>query len=144
MAAGMVKAQHVATDDEAFERYLNEGCDAYVQRYRPTIEDAIVGIRAAGGVSVIAHPRHGKIGPGITEARFAQLAAVGLDGIEVDHQQHSPEVRAELRQIASNRGLAATGSSDYHGTRKVDHDLGCILTDVEVARSLLGSNFDGS
>lgn len=143
VAAGLVKAGHVGSDDEAFARFLNEGGPAYVQRYRPTIEEAIVAIRGAGGVSVIAHPRDGKRGPGVSEERLAQLSTVGLDGIEVDHQQHPADVREELRRIAANLGLAATGSSDYHGTRKIDHDLGCNLTDVEVAQGLLGSSFDG-
>lgn len=143
VAAGLVKAGHVRTDDEAFARFLNEGGQAYVQRYRPTIEEAISAIRAAGGVSVIAHPRDGKRGPGVTEERFAALSARGLDGIEVDHQQHSADVRDELRSIATNLGLAATGSSDYHGTRKTDHDLGCNVTEVQVAEALLGENFNG-
>lgn len=143
MAAGMVKAGYVETDDQAFAEWLNEGRPAYVQRYRPTIEDAIAAIRDAGGVSVIAHPRDERRGPGVSEARFAELAAVGLDGIEVDHRQHEPEVRAELRQIAAGLGLAVTGSSDYHGSRKTDHDLGCNLTDVTVAQRLLGANLDG-
>lgn len=143
VAAGLVRKGHVASDDDAFARYLNEGGPAYIQRYRPTIEDAIVAIRDAGGVSVIAHPRDGKRGPGVCEARFAELHKVGLDGIEVDHQQHSTKVRAELRGIAANLGLAATGSSDYHGNRKTDHDLGCNLTDVEVAQMLLGPTING-
>lgn len=67
----------------------------------------------------------------------------GLDGIEVDHQKHDLQVRAELRSIAKDLGLAATGSSDYHGTNKINHDLGCNLTDVEVAQRLLGANLDG-
>lgn len=143
MAAGLVTAGHVATDDEAFARFLNEGGPAYVQRYRPTIAQAITAIRAAGGVSVIAHPRDGKRGPGVSEGRFAELGACGLNGIEVDHPQHSAEVRDELRSIASNLGLVATGSSDYHGTRKTDHDLGCNTTAPQVAEALLGANFDG-
>ncbi len=143
MAAGMVEAKHVTTDDEAFEKWLNPGRPAYVQRYRPTIEDAIVAIRDAGGVSVIAHPRDDRGEPPITEARFAELAAAGLNGIEVDHQKHNAEARAELRSIANDLGLAATGSSDYHGTNKINHDLGCNLTDVEVAQRLLGASLDG-
>ncbi|UAL31137.1 PHP domain-containing protein [Nocardioides rotundus] len=138
VAAGMVRAGHVASDDEAFARYLNEGGPAYIPRYRPTIEEAIRAIGSAGGVSVIAHPWDTRRGEAVTEARFAALAASGLDGIEVDHQQHSEEDRAALRSIAADLSLAATGSSDYHGTRKTNHDLGCHLTDPEVAGALLG------
>ncbi len=143
VAAGLVKAGHVVSDDEAFARFLNEDGPAYIQRYRPTIEEAMAAIGAAGGSSVIAHPRDCKRGQGVSEERFAALSSVGLDGIEVDHQQHTPEARDQLRGIAANLGLAATGSSDYHGTRKTDHDLGCNLTEVEVAEMLLGPSFDG-
>ena len=31
----------------------------------------------------------------------------------------------------------ATGSSDYHGTGKLDHDLGCHTTDPEVFNTLM-------
>lgn len=143
VAAGMVKEGYVATDDQAFAEWLNEGRPAYVQRYRPTIEDAILAIRDAGGVSVIAHPCDDRGEHPITETRFAELTAAGLNGIEVDHQKHNSEVRAKLRSIAKDLGLAATGSSDYHGSRKTDHDLGCNLTDVKVAQRLLGPNFNG-
>lgn len=143
MAAGMVEAGHVDTVKQAFEKWLNPARPAYVQRYRPTIEDAIVAIRDAGGVSVIAHPCDDRGEHPITETRFAELAEAGLDGIEVDHQKHDLQARAKLRSIAKNLGLAVTGSSDYHGTNKINHDLGCNGTDVEVAQSILGPNFDG-
>ncbi len=58
----------------------------------------------------------------------ALVAEHGLDGIEVDHQDHDAETRARLRALADELGLLATGSSDYHGTGKVDHDLGCNTT----------------
>jgi 3',5'-nucleoside bisphosphate phosphatase len=34
--------------------------------------------------------------------------------------------------LADSLGLLATGSSDYHGTGKLNHDLGCNTTDPEV------------
>ena len=46
-------------------------------------------------------------------------------------------MRDELRGIARNLGLVVTGSSDFHGAGKVDHDLGCNTTDPdEYARIL--------
>lgn len=138
VAAGLVRAGHAQDDDDAFARLLNEGGPAYIQRYRPTVEETIVAIREAEGASVIAHPRDGKRGAGVSEARLAELARVGLNGIEVDHQAHTPDVRAALRSIAGNLGLVATGGSDYHGTRKSGHDLGCNLTEAEAAATLLG------
>lgn len=62
VAAGLVKKGHVDSDDEAFARYLNEDGPAYIQRYEPCIEDTILAIRGAGGVSVIAHPATANVG----------------------------------------------------------------------------------
>ena len=56
----------------------------------------------------------------------------GLDGIEVDHQDHDSDTRRRLRTLADRLGLLATGSSDYHGTGKLDHDLGCNTTDPTI------------
>ncbi|MGI8680788.1 MAG: hypothetical protein ACR2JO_01375, partial [Mycobacteriales bacterium] len=63
--------------------------------------------------------------------------AQGLVGIEVDHQDHAAADRIELRKLAREMGLVATGSSDYHGAGKVDHDLGCNLTSPGELRRLL-------
>ncbi|QWC84578.1 PHP domain-containing protein [Nocardioidaceae bacterium] len=138
VAKAMVEAGHVADEDEAFAEWLNEGKPAYVERYRPDIVDAIAAIREAGGVSVIAHPRDTRRGPGVDDERLAELAGAGLDGVEVDHQAHSPDVRGALRDVTDRLGLVVTGSSDYHGTRKTDHDLGCNLTAPDQGRALLG------
>ena len=59
------------------------------------------------------------------------LAAAGLTGIEVEHLDHDPAARAQLRAIASEIGLVMTGGSDYHGAGKVDHPLGGETTDPE-------------
>ena len=45
-------------------------------------------------------------------------ADAGLAGLEVDHRDHSPEVRRRLRQVAESLDLLVTGSSDYHGAGK--------------------------
>jgi predicted metal-dependent phosphoesterase TrpH len=82
----------------------------------------------AGGVSVLAHP-WGRHGPeSMTEAAITELAGRGLAGLEVDHQDHTPAEREQLRAIAGRLDLVVTGSSDHHGTGKLDHELGCHTT----------------
>jgi hypothetical protein len=61
-------------------------------------------------------------------ATIAGLAAAGLVGLEVDHRDHGPADRVELHALADQLGLVATGSSDYHGSGKVAHELGCETT----------------
>jgi predicted metal-dependent phosphoesterase TrpH len=121
----------------AFDRYLGWGKPAHVDRYAAPLEDTIRAVAGAGGVTVIAHP-WGRGGLGRPdEPTLAALKEVGLAGIEVDHQDHGAEARAELRAIARNLGLVATGSSDYHGDGKVDHELGCNTTAPEELDRLL-------
>jgi predicted metal-dependent phosphoesterase TrpH len=116
---------------EAFDRYLSPGRPAYVTRYAPPVEEVLTVVRAAGGVPVVAHP-WGRTDPAaLQEAGLAALQARGLAGVEADHQDHLPEQRARLKAIARDLGLVVTGSSDYHGTGKADHELGCNTTDPE-------------
>ena len=128
-----------ATDrNEAFARFLNPGRPAYVDRYAPPLADAVRLVKDAGGAAVLAHPWGRNSGSGQPdEATFAMLEEAGLVGIEVDHQDHSPQDRDRLRAIATNLGLIITGSSDHHGLGKVGHELGCNLTAPEHYQRLI-------
>jgi hypothetical protein len=87
---------------------------------------------------VIAHPWGRGRERVLPESALEQLVADhGLDGIEVDHQDHATEVRERLRTLSSRLGVLITGSSDYHGTGKVDHELGCNTTAPEMFAELL-------
>ncbi|GCD91606.1 PHP domain-containing protein [Nocardioides sp. LS1] len=137
VADALVTLGVVADRDEAFARFLDRGRPAHANRYASPLRTMIRVVAEAGGVTVIAHPwgRHGQERP--DEAALAELAALGLAGIEVDHQDHGPRSRDKLRAIARNLGLVATGSSDHHGAGKVDHELGCNTTDPEQYAALL-------
>jgi 3',5'-nucleoside bisphosphate phosphatase len=138
IADAMVKAGHVANRTEAFERFLADGGPAHVPRYAIAVERGIDLVHQAGGVAVIAHPwgrgRDHILPPEVLRRlTFEQ----GLDGIEVDHQDHDSATRRRLATVAGELGLLATGSSDYHGTGKLDHELGCNTTDPEVFDKLM-------
>src|SRR5215203_514804 len=139
IADAMIKAGHVRDREEAFDRFLAEGGPAHVQRYAIELERGIDLVHAAGGVAVIGHPwgrgREHVLPPALLSALAAEHA---LDGVEVDHQDHDANTRAQLRTLAAELGLLVTGSSDYHGTGKLDHDLGCNITAPEVYVDLVG------
>jgi 3',5'-nucleoside bisphosphate phosphatase len=137
VADAMVAKGLVRTRSQAFEEWLNPHRPGFVVRYAPRTPDMIRIVAEAGGAAVIAHPWARSSRQVLTAQTLADLAAIGLVGIEVDHQDHLPEDRAELRRLAGRLGLVATGSSDYHGAGKVDHDLGCHVTaPVELGRLL--------
>ncbi len=145
VADALVAAGVVRNRDEAFARYLGPGGPAYVNRYAPSLERMIALVRAAGGVSVIAHPWAGRHEHGALDAAgLAALRALGLAGIEVDHEDHGPLARTTLRGLAADLDLVATGSSDYHGTGKVGHELACNTTDPDQLARLLDLTVDAA
>lgn len=133
IADALVQAGYVADRTEAFERFLADGGPAHVPRYAIDLARGIDLVHAAGGVAVIAHPwGRGREHVLPTEVLAGLVRDHDLDGIEVDHQDHGTEVRHRLRRLTESWGVLATGSSDYHGTGKVDHDLGINTTAPEV------------
>ena len=136
--ADVLVAKGVVPDrTEAFADWLGWGRPGYVTRYATATDAMVAIITAAGGAAVIAHPWGRGSRHVLDEETLVDLQRVGLVGIEVDHQDHGTGDRATLRAIADRLDLVATGSSDYHGTGKVDHDLGCNTTSVEQYDRLL-------
>lgn len=97
---------------DAFKKYLDP-CDV-PKLYFPMAE-ALAEIRRLGGVSVLAHP------PSITDDRrslrtiIRELAAMGLDGLEVFNNMCYNDDMIFFEGLAAELGLTMTGGSDYHG-----------------------------
>jgi predicted metal-dependent phosphoesterase TrpH len=128
VADAMVAKGIVADRAEAFRHWLGWGRPGYVARYAPSTYTMVELVVAAGGAPVVAHPWGRGSRRVLDISTLATLADIGLAGIEVDHQDHGPGERDALRGIAAELGLVVTGSSDFHGVGKVDHDLGCNTT----------------
>ncbi len=120
LADALVAKRIVKSRDEAFSDLLNNDSPFYVSHFAPTPEDSIRAIRAAGGVAVIAHPFASRRGQTLSPESFASLVAAGLNGIEVFHRDQSEDERKQLIEIAHALDLVITGSSDYHGTGKLN------------------------
>lgn len=109
-ARALVEKGYVQSVREAFERYLDIGRPAYVERFRLTPARAVEAILAAGGVPVLAHP--GLIGD---DLYIPALAEKGLKGLEVYHPAHDRSTSLHYLKMARRYGLLATGGSDCHG-----------------------------
>ena len=120
LADALVARGHVASREEAFNTFLHNGSKFYINHYSPSPEVAIRLIKEAGGVAVIAHPLASRSGRKIDLGTLNQLIQAGLDGIEVDHRDHNEMERSELMRLAIEHNLVVTGSSDYHGTGKMN------------------------
>nr|WP_205379334.1 PHP domain-containing protein [Streptomyces sp. SID7805] len=132
VASALVELGVVPSVSDAFTpQWLANDGRAYVGKHELDPFDAIRLVKAAGGVTVFAHPLAVKRGSVVPESAIAELAAAGLDGIEVDHMDHDAPTRARLCGLAGDLGLLPTGSSDYHGSRKTCR-LGEYTTDPEI------------
>ena len=120
LADALVKKGIVKNRDEAFTEMLHNKSKYYVAHYSPKPVDAIKLIKAAGGVAVIAHPMASHRGRTISLETFGDLIEAGLDGIEVDHRDHSLDEKSALIKLASENNLIMTGASDYHGNGKLN------------------------
>jgi predicted metal-dependent phosphoesterase TrpH len=114
LARAMVESGVIESPGQAFgPDWIGEGGRAYVPRYALDPARAIALVRAAGGVSVLAHPR--ARGWEVPDDVIAGLAAAGLAGIEVWHPDQDHAQRMLLQDLARRLNLVASGGSDDHG-----------------------------
>ncbi|MGQ0838261.1 PHP domain-containing protein [Actinokineospora sp.] len=135
LAQALVRAGVAASVNEAFAKHLHGRNGYSVPSRRTPLVAAIEMIKAAGGVTVLAHGFAHRRGPTISAGVIADLVPVGLDGLEIDHPDHDEAARAGLRALAARHGLVTTGSSDYHGTNKTIR-LGAETTPPEMLSAI--------
>jgi 3',5'-nucleoside bisphosphate phosphatase len=121
VARALVQARHVRDIREAFDRFIGFGRPAYVAKEHFALADAIALVHSAGGLAVWAHP-----GSQGASDRVQELAAIGLDGLEVFHPSHSTADIERLAMLAEAFDLVASGGSDWHGTADPSRQLNCM------------------
>jgi 3',5'-nucleoside bisphosphate phosphatase len=135
IAQAMVEAGIVATERDAFDRYISDDGPAYVPKHALAPLDALVLIRDAGGASVLAHPGMWRGSESVPDELIQAMAEAGMAGLEVDHPDHDEAQRARYGSVASRLGLVRTGASDCHGAR-YDFRLGSETTAAELVDEL--------
>ena len=110
VAKALLRAGHVSTVQEAFDRFLAEGRPAYVARTGASPAEVVRLIADAGGVTSLAHP-----GPLGRDELIPALAAAGLTAIECFHSEHDAATTTRYLGLAETHDLLVTGGSDFHG-----------------------------
>ena len=137
IADALVEAGSLATRSEAFAGLLSDGGKAYVERERLTATEAIQLTTQSGGVNSIAHPLTINADAPMLRSVLTELRDTGLVGLEAHYSEHSPTVRRQLADVATDLGLVATGGSDYHGAGKPDLSIGSGHGDLVVPEAAL-------
>jgi hypothetical protein len=134
----MLDKGYVSNVQEAFDLYLDESAQAYVERDEPDLEEGIRRIREAGGLASLAHPvRLSRRNPAAFEKDLAEMCAMGLNAIEVYHSDHRQADVDYFLALARSHRLAVTGGTDFHGDNKPGLALGAGYGNVAVPRQVL-------
>jgi predicted metal-dependent phosphoesterase TrpH len=112
LAEALAKNGIVASYNEAFNKYLALDGPVYVPKAKLTPTEAIDLIHQAGGMAAMAHPALTN-----RDDMIEEMAAAGLDGMEVFHPTHGRAARKKYRQIARHYKLFITGGSDSHNRK---------------------------
>ena len=105
-----------------YRKYLMYGKPAFTNLCRPTPEQAIEVITAAGGIAVLAHPGRIELEKSQLRKLIDRLSEAGLKGIEAVYSTHTVEETEYFKEIAEVLGLFVTGGSDTHfqgGNRRI-------------------------
>jgi len=134
VARAMVEAGHVASIQEAFDRYIGRDGPAYVERERLAPAEAVATLRRFGAPPVLAHPSYIKDLEGV----LPQLKAAGLVAMEVYYRDYGADLVERLLATAAKYELLPLGGSDYHGLGNPgEREPGDILLPDRVARTFL-------
>lgn len=114
------------TTDSGFTRneVYNPKSPLYVDESSlfPSLEKTIDMIHSAGGLAFLAHVY--AYSKNISEELINILDNYNLDGLECFYTTFTDEQSKYLVDLCKKRSLYMSGGSDFHGTRKVNHNLG--------------------
>ncbi len=143
LARALIEAGHVATTQEAFDKFLADGALASASKAVLTPARAVRLIHEAGGVAVWAHPtrppskRAGEVDFAVLERQLQDWLQIGLDGLETYYSQFREDEASWTAQMARKYALLGTGGSDFHGVTKPDIEIGRTHTGLAVPDEVL-------
>lgn len=111
-----------------WDQYINPTVEDLGLSNNVTAAEALPAIRAAGGVTSLAH-FHKRLGlRGLTrqqqEAALGELHSLGLDGMEQYYPNYTEDDQAFAMAMLKKYDLLPTGGTDFHGANRPGVELG--------------------
>ncbi len=110
----LLEKGYVKNYQEAFKKYLGAGKLGDVKTSWPQLEEVVAWTRQAGGVAVLAHPKHYKL----TRSKLGRLieafAEAGGEAIELVTSPKMDSTDNPVKHFAQLYGLAVSVASDFH------------------------------
>lgn len=133
-AAELVREGYAADVPEAFRRFLGDGEGFYTEPPKASSCDVLRLIGDWGAVSVLAHPT-AFVSREVLEEFVPRAVSCGLCAMETRYSAFDGETCAYLSRLAAEYGLAESGGSDFHGSRRPGVSLGTGRGGLEVPDS---------
>lgn len=110
IAQAMLEKGYVLSEREAFDNYIGRNGPAYVEREKVQPVDAVIMIKRARGIPVLAHPADIQR----LDELLVELIAAGLAGLEAYYGNYDARTIQWLEGVAEKYNLITTGGTDYH------------------------------
>ncbi len=123
----------------AFAKYLGENCCCYIDRPKISPVEAVILIREAGGLAVLAHPVLCDLPETDLRQMIVEMKEAGMCGLEAVYSENSAEDEVHMRKLADEFDLLITGGSDFHGSNKPDILLGVGKGNLHIPYAFLQS-----
>ena len=106
--------------------------------FKPSIKEMVNLIHENDGIAFLAHPYQYKFED--TEEFLDRIYnEVALDGVECFYTTFSEEQTNYLLDFAKKRNLLISGESDYHGTRKENHNLSVGRGNLKISKDIINN-----
>lgn len=131
VARALAEEGYVGGTDEAFTRYLGNGCPAFVPKNFLTPQESFDLVHSVGGLAFFAHP-----GIENRDEMIDQFVSQGLDGLEVWHSKHSNSQVKNYLELARQKNLLVCGGSDCHGDNLMNNGGGSVKVPYSVVEDM--------
>jgi len=123
---------YIETFSDAFSRYLKRGAPCFIEKFVYPLKETIDIIHEVGGFAVFAHPGLARL-----DEHLHEFIAMGLDGVEAYHTEHSEQDTERYIKLARENNLVVSGGSDCHGIQSTHGlRLGTVYVSDEVVDDL--------
>ncbi|MDQ7797792.1 MAG: PHP domain-containing protein [Candidatus Edwardsbacteria bacterium] len=131
VARALAEEGYVGGTDEAFTRYLGNGCPAYVPKNFLTPRESFDLVHSVGGLAFFAHP-----GIENRDGLIDRFVSQGLDGLEVWHSKHSNSQVKNYLDLARQKNLLVCGGSDCHSDNLMNNGGGSVKVPYSVVEEM--------
>lgn len=123
-AKALVKEGYCQSEAKAFKKYLGTNKVGDVKALWPSLESAVIALRQANAVPVLAHPGCYPFTKAKLKRLVQEFKSAGGQGVELSVPSHSTEFMLWLEALLEKNDLSASMGSDFHFPCKWS-ELGC-------------------